>query len=57
MGDNDFQNQAGLSLRDFFSMVQFYLECTYVKVNYFVYIQNKGASIGSCIAPLWADLF
>lgn len=56
-GDVSFQNSVGFSLDNFFTLLQFYLDFTFIVFDEQPSLQRDGICIGSCVAPILCDLF
>lgn len=52
-----FQNGRGLSTETFLELLNMYLSSTVVKYGDFLFVQKKGISIASCLAPVLCHAF
>lgn len=53
----DFQNTSGLTVDNFMKLLEFYLESTFVTFDNRFHVQRQGICIGSCVAPVLANIF
>lgn len=53
-----FQNSTGMSVTNFMvTMLQFYLNSTFILYEGKHYLQRNGICIGSCVAPILCNIF
>lgn len=52
-----FQNSCGMTLDNFMTLLEFYLQSTFVSFRDNLYVQRRGVCIGSCVAPVLCDMF
>ncbi|XP_075526229.1 uncharacterized protein LOC142557916 [Dermacentor variabilis] len=52
-----FQNAAGVTLEDFLTLLEAYLNSTFISFDKQLFLQKRGICIGSCIAPLLCNIF
>ncbi|XP_072142758.1 uncharacterized protein [Dermacentor andersoni] len=56
-GEVRFQSAAGVSVDNFISLLEFYLNSTAILFEGKFYVQKKGVCIGSSVAPVLCDIF
>lgn len=56
-GDVSFQNTISVSIDNFMSLLQFYLNSTFIVFDDQPFLQRDGICIGSCVAPILCDIF
>src|SRR5690606_13762131 len=54
---SNFEKRFSVSISEFISLVKLYLSSTVVSVNGKKFIQKKGVSIGSSVAPLLSEIY
>lgn len=56
-GEVSFRNSAGVPADSFISLLEFYLQATFITFNDDYYIQRQGICTGSCVAPTLCNIF
>ncbi|CAN7990421.1 unnamed protein product [Ixodes hexagonus] len=52
-----FQAQSGIAVADFLKILELYLQATVVRHDERVFIQKRGISIGSAVAPVLSEIY
>ena len=56
-GSIPFQNAVGISVEHFLTLLETYLNSTFISFDEQLFLQKRGICIGSCIAPLLCNIF
>lgn len=52
-----FQNSIGMTVDNFLTLLEAYLNSTFISFDKRLYVQKKGICIGSCLAPILCNIF